>query len=59
VLSLSYKELQPNKDGGDNMPQVYIKKELYDAIVAKKEEPNRFANDAIAGKLKKEGKSGG
>jgi len=41
------------------MPTIYIKKELYDEIIKKGEEPNKFINQAVEKELKKEEKQGG
>ena len=36
------------------MPMIYLKAELYDAIVKRGERPAKFTNDAVEEKLKKE-----
>ena len=34
------------------VPQIYLKKELYDKLVGKKLDPSQFVNDAVEKELK-------
>ena len=36
------------------MPTIYLKKELYDAIVTKHQEPSKFVNEVVEKALKEE-----
>lgn len=39
---------------GENMPNIYLKRESYDAIIRLERDPSKFVDDAVKEKLEKE-----